>query len=115
MIVRRLTAAAAVATRTLPTAVGLLGDATIALWPHGPACTRTAVEPQLRDELLRFNRHRLIYRYLDRRVLRNGFARVRYGECAHEYLLGLKTSAVTSFLPVTKSEWLKHSHANRPG
>ncbi|MDI6755284.1 MAG: transposase zinc-binding domain-containing protein [Thermodesulfobacteriota bacterium] len=29
----------------------------------------------------------MIYRYLDCGVLRNGFARVRCGECGHEYLL----------------------------
>jgi hypothetical protein len=29
----------------------------------------------------------VIYRYLDCGVLRNGFARVRCGECGHEYLL----------------------------
>ena len=87
MIARRLTATAAVATRTLTTAVALLDGATIVLWPHGPARTQTAVEPQLRDELFRFNRNSLIYHYLDCGVLRNGFARVRYWECAHEYLL----------------------------
>lgn len=29
----------------------------------------------------------MIYRYLDCGVLRNGFARVRCGECSHKYLL----------------------------
>ena len=29
----------------------------------------------------------VIYRYLDCGILRNGFARVRCGECGHEYLL----------------------------
>ena len=29
----------------------------------------------------------VIYRYLDCGVIRNGFARVRCGECGHEYLL----------------------------
>jgi len=29
----------------------------------------------------------VIYRYLDCGVLRNGFARIRCGECGHEYLL----------------------------
>jgi len=30
---------------------------------------------------------RVIYRYLDCGILHNGFARVRCGECRHEYLL----------------------------
>ena len=30
---------------------------------------------------------RVVYRYLDCGILRNGFARVRCGDCGHEYLL----------------------------
>ena len=55
----------------------------------------------------------VIYRYLDCGVLRNGFARVRCGECGHEYLLAfvLKQSGnpalagqASSFLPILSSE-----------
>ena len=31
----------------------------------------------------------VIYRYLDCGILHNGFARVRCGDCGHEYLLAL--------------------------
>jgi hypothetical protein len=53
----------------------------------------------------------VIYRYLDSGILRNGFARVRCGECGHEYLLAFvlkrsgnpasagQASTLLSFLP----------------
>ena len=55
----------------------------------------------------------VIYRYLDCGVLRNGFARVRCGECGHEYLLAfvLKRSEnpalagqASSLLPLLSSK-----------
>ena len=41
----------------------------------------------------------VIYRYLDCGILHNGFARVKCGECGHEYLLALSCySYCTSFV-----------------
>ena len=44
----------------------------------------------------------VIYRYLDCGILHNGFARVRCGDCGHEYLLALACrSYYTSFCIIT--------------
>ena len=49
---------------------------------------------------------RVIYRYLDCGILHNGFARVKCGECGHEYLLPFHASVAIS---------LHHSSIILPG
>jgi hypothetical protein len=48
----------------------------------------------------------VIYRYLDCGILKNGFARVRCGDCGHEYLLAFSCKRRHFSLPATRSGWL---------
>ena len=48
---------------------------------------------------------RVIYRYLDCGILKNRFARVRCGDCGHEYLLAFSSNVTIFVRPVIRNGW----------